>query len=230
MVAAPRQPSVRRALAEIRSRLRKLETRRNVGASTIRGGRLTIVDADGNVVALLGTAESGDTGFFVFRPDGSSSFYAWTSAGGFSAIFDHANHYIVTEDTTSGQGLARPYIPLGPMVSNSAPTDMTMSTVWNTLQIGQMYKQHPGLLVPLVVQSTLGSTGQIRLLDDVGRQIGPTLAVAANEFSVRNDLIGAVEGTHMNPTGLNLQARRTGGTGAIGVRAINVIGIESQLL
>lgn len=234
MVSTPRLPSLGGRLAKLERKIRALEKRKTIGRAslspgdniTVIGGQLRVYDTLGNLIGFLGTTAGGETGFFVQRADGTSSFYAWTSGGGFAAMFDRASNYVVTDDATSGQGLARPYVPLGSFVDNSAPTRSTMSTSWTTLQTLSGYKQHPKITMQVLVQTGTGTTGDVRVVDQNGVQVGATQSIAAAALEYRT-IQGALAGAHMLGVSLNLQARVTSGVGAIGVRGGAAWGVES---
>lgn len=219
-------------IRSLRQRISDLETARSGNAMTVdgqpgivlRGGAITAYDVDDHAVGILGTGPSGATGIEVARPDGTPIFWAVTSAGGFAALFDQVGNYVVTDDSTSGQGLARPFVPFGQFTDNSVPTQGTTSTTFTTLQICPGYKQHPKLVMQVLVYAP--SPGQVRVIDQDGNQLGATVTLAAGAFQYVQ-FLGVLPGAHMLPVSLNVQARLTSGSSPIAVRGVSAIGVES---
>lgn len=125
---------------------------------------------------------------------------------------------LVAPDRVTGHGLARPYIPT-PMI----PTFMgdwpgTQQTAWDARWSQSIYHQHPKILVVAYAGSeTPGTTGEVRMLIG-GRVFGQTTPVTATATSIyeANAIVfgpALWPGEHMTPTTVEIQVRRTGGTG-----------------
>lgn len=142
--------------------------------------------------------------------------------------WDRQGNIVFADDTVSGQGLATPWIPGGGFVDYlAAPTAVTNSATYTSIQIAQYYKQHPNVVVALVIRSDTGTTGNVRLVDENGAAIGAPIAVAAASFFIAQIGPAAVPGTWGLGKNLFIQAQRTGGTGNIGVRGMSAYGVQS---
>lgn len=144
------------------------------------------------------------------------------------ALYDRGQNIIFAEDTDSGQGMARPYLSLGPFVSNDYPSDTTSSGAFETLQSLVGFKQHPKVSMQLLGRADdVDTAGELRVIDQDGHVIGPVQTVAAGGYAYYT--IGPVPlpGIHMQPISLNVQARRTAGTGTIGARGISAWGQQT---
>jgi hypothetical protein len=216
---------VARQFADLQRQITELRAAQTLNAATISGDGLTITDASLNVIGKLGTFANG-TGVALYRPDGTLAFQVFA---GFVGIFDRAGNYVVTDDTTSGQGVARPYVPFGAFADNSAPTQTTQSATFVTVQTLVGYKQHPKITAQILCRSdTAGTTGEARLIDQANNQVGPTITVASAEFAYHTLPASALLGAHLSQVSLNLQIRRTAGTGNIGARGVSAWGVESS--
>lgn len=220
--------------------------------NVVQGGALEVLRADGTPVARIGEIagyvgvkvyyESGQIAFYsgeltdgtvgtvMFRDDGTIAFSITGVPGQpqFAAIRDRAGTAIVTDDTTSGVGIGVPYIPWGPFVSASVPTDTTTSTSFVTLQSALSAKMNPRITMQILGRSSDASTtGEIRVVDEGGVQIGATISVAANAFQYYNIGATTLPGAFKANKSLNIQARVTAGPGTIGVRGIYALGVQS---
>lgn len=142
--------------------------------------------------------------------------------------FDRTGNIVIADDTTSGVGLASPWIPAGAFVDYlAAPTAVTASATYASIQISQYYKQHPKLVVALVVRSDAGTTGNVRIVDELNNVIGTPIAVPAASFFIGQIGPVAMPGGFGDSKNLFIQAQRTAGTGNIGVRGMSAYGIQS---
>lgn len=189
---------------------------------------LKVLDESGNLIGFLGQA-AGGTGLEVHRPDGSLSFLANTSySGGYVGAFDRGGNAVVTDDIDSGQGLARPYIPLAAFVDTSAPTQTTTSSTFVQIATASGYKQHPKVHAWVLVHSSAAdTTGEVQLVDASGTQIGTTATIAASTLTAVEIGPADIAGAHEQLVTIDIQIRRTAGTGTIGARGIALWGVES---
>ena len=145
------------------------------------------------------------------------------------ALWDRAGNVIMGDDTTSGQGLARPYVPIPFYPYPAAPIQTTTSGSFTTLmRAAAAFHQHPRVQVGVLVQSSASTTGEVRLYDSTnGVQVGPTLTIPGGDFS--NYMLGpaALGGNHMDTLDLDVQARRLTGAGTIGVQVTTAYGVQS---
>jgi hypothetical protein len=217
-------PNLERIVKDLQQRVENLERQPALNSATIKGDGLTILDANGNMIGKLGAFANG-TGVALYRNDGSLAFDVFA---GFVGIYDRAGNYIVTDDTTSGQGTARPYIPFGAFADNSAPTQTTQSATFSTVSTLIGYKQHPKITAQILCRSdTAGTTGEARLIDQNGAQVGPTITIPSADFSYHTIPASPLAGSYLAGISLNLQIRRTAGTGNISARGVSAWGVES---
>lgn len=203
------------------------------GGLTLRGGFIRMRNrtdtANGFYFGPLNPALPDGTlqqGWIVRRDDGSTVLFlvdADVSDGQVNQAlnwYDRSGNPVLADDTDSGQGLARPYVPgvLYPARYDDFTTATTAATgEWETLLEAQIPKQQPKLQV--VVRATMdtsGATGEVRVLID-GTPWGSVESVG---FVIGTYGFGGaqpVAGTHMQGLVVQVQGRRTAGTG--GVRA-----------
>lgn len=232
-------------IRQLKKRLAALETAAPLrNASISDGGQLVVKDRDGETLILIGRSDDPELNapdgnpqmlFQLFRSTGEVAlemFDPLPQVDGFQqflAIRDRVGNAIVADDTTSGQGLSRPFIgiPFGEYIQ--APTSTTTSGSFVTMQRATIYKQHPRLLVKLLAQaSAAGTTGEVRLWNSTtGEQIGSTMTVGSGAFIEGFLGPGAVSGAHEDPLDIDVQARRTAGAGTIGTRVLTAWGYPS---
>lgn len=197
----------------------------STGTIVLSGRRRDIPDGSGRV----------QQGFTLARDDGTVAFYvldlgivpghthqqSW-------ALLDRAGNVIVAEDTVSGHGIATPYIPAGFFADITPPTATTTSTLFTAMQWADSYQQHPKLTASVLVLTPAGTTGQIRMTVG-GSQIGSTVTVPSGTNGQLTIPAGAWPGTFVFGQRLTVQleARVTGGTGSIGVRALGLWGVQT---
>lgn len=232
-------------IRKLRDRIKQLETAaplRNAAISD--GGQLIVRGTEGNAIVLLGRYDV--PGYE--KPDGHKQMVVgiWRDTGelafemidaeptidGFQqywALLDRSGNRVVSDDATSGQGLARPYLPAVFYDYPAAPTQTTSSAAFATLQRASGFiKQHPRIQVGVLVLTDAGTTGQVRLWDATnGVQIGSTISVGAGVFQGYNIGPAPISGAHMDGIDLDIQARVLSGPGSIGVQATTAYGIQS---
>lgn len=220
--------------------------------NVVQGGTLNVLQDDGTAVAQIGDI-GGQVAIRLYYPDGSLAFYSGMFPDGrvetvmyrddgstafriggalgqpqFFAGYDRSGNIVLSDDTTSTVGIATPYIPAGAFQSNSAPADTTTSGAFTTLQTAQFSKMNPRIAMQILARASDGATsGEVRVVDEDGVQIGGTITVAAGAFQYYSIGPVPVPGAFKESKSLNLQARVTGGTGSIGVRGIFAEGRQS---
>lgn len=206
--------------------------RRSLYGAAISSGGLEVRTPDGDVVMRAGeTIVGSETAFGVsmFRRDGSvqARFFDTPGGNGYWALFDEAGNITVSEDTTSGQGLARPYLgaPWMPYSEVVTPPIATTSATFVSTHRTHFPLQQPRVRCVLVCKSDAATTGEI-ILTDNAVQIGPTVTVeaAANTYSF---LDATVDGDHMAMKTLDLQVRRTSGAGNVRIAPAWIGGLQS---
>lgn len=235
-------------IEEIRAlqrRVQALETSAPLRSASISdGGRLAIKSRDGVDQIILGrtddpTRKAPDGNpqmvFYVYRSTGEAALTledAAPAVDGFQqylAIWDRAGNIIMGDDTTSGQGLARPYLPVPFYPFLNPPSITTNAATFTTLMRSAAHaKQHPRIKVGVTVYADAGTTGEVRLWDATnGVRIGSALTIPANSWADYNIGPADLGGSHMGTVDLDIQARRTGGAGNIGVQVIGAFAVQS---
>ncbi|MFD6474373.1 hypothetical protein ACFWEH_12845 [Streptomyces anulatus] len=146
-------------------------------------------------------------GCFSYPPSGSEV-QAWT-------FYDRSGTNVLSEDTVSGTGLARPWLPMNPptsMDSSQWPRSTsagfsTIATAWNT-------KWQPRLRVFGVTAAVGTATGEVQLVLN-GSTWGPVWSAGAPiDYT---DTIDAPLGGQFQ---LEVQARRLTGSGSIAAQIL----------
>lgn len=212
------------------------------GGITVKGGFIWLRAADGTSSLYMGGVVPAlpdgtyQPGLILRREDGTVAMALYdptpdpSTPGGFQqflAVYDRAQQIVMSDDTASGQGLARPYIPIP--VTRARYTDMvavTDSAFVNVIETpGTFYKVNARARADIrCTTDTADTTGEVRVLVD-GVQVGATETV---DFAVTTKYIGpfAVPGDAYTQHSIKVQARRTAGTGAVRLDA-SVWGMQS---
>lgn len=236
-------------------RIENLETARPLEAATVgkggitiaNGGSVRVVAPNGAVIATIGALPasynridgSPQQGVILTREDGTIAMVLADVSPTTNPIKqafqiqDRSANIVIADDTNGGVGVARPYVPVATFEDiSSATVPMTNSAAFADIQWGLASRQHPRVVAQMLVRSDLaGTTGNVRLMDGLGNQVGPTIAVAANTFVVAT--IGPVAwtgGTWSFTEGFPMmvvQAQRTAGTGNIGAKMLGCWGLQS---
>lgn len=217
--------------------------------TSITGGGLTI---RGGFFRMLSKAVNGVTQFYlgpsgavlgdgsvqqilsVRRADGTRVLLLWDAFPAADGTLnqalswiDRGGNIVISDDTDSGQGIARPYLPAAFYRKRYADlTVSTTSTTFETLWEARIYKQQPRLEVGArATMETSGDTGETRVLVN-GVQLGAT---AAQTFLVLAHSFGpaAVAGAHMEALTVQIQGRVTSATGTLRVEPWFVTGQQS---
>lgn len=212
------------------------------GGITIKGGFVWLKAADGSSSIYLGGVTPAlpdgtyQPGLILRREDGTVAMALYDptpdpgTPGGyqqFLAVYDRSQNIVMSDDTYSGQGLARPYVPI-PVTSARyadmvAVTDATFVDVFETP--GMFHKVNARARADIrCTTDASGTTGEVRVLVD-GVQVGITETV---DFVVATKYIGpfVVPGDAYTSHQIKVQARRTAGTGAVRLAAA-VWGVQS---
>ncbi|MGI5247764.1 hypothetical protein [Dactylosporangium sp. CA-139066] len=198
-------------IRRLESQLRELRGARPLESASIRRGALAVLDTDGRVIARLGNRGDGFRGVIQY---------------------DRAGNYVASDDVYAGQGIARPYVPLT-LGELSAPAATTTSATMVDLAAGSAIVQHAGLYLHLLVRTSDGTTAGEARLTVGGTQVGATLTIAAGanaEAVIGPAAVGGAGGAYGSIQRIAVQARRTAGSGTIGVRALSLLGVDSSWL
>ncbi|KXK63346.1 hypothetical protein AWW66_03265 [Micromonospora rosaria] len=197
------------------------------------GGSMRIIDRDGSVLGRIGDLGDGIRGTWIGRANGEPAIGAYgTGVGddvGFAGLYDRSGQYVVTDDASSGRGLARPYIPIQ-VGEVTPPTATTTSSTFESLAEGMASLQHPCLVVYGLALAGAGTAGEVRVWLDHPGPVGPvtTIPTAAYTFFTIGPFALPSSGEYGTLRNIQIQARRTAGTGTLGVRVLSVLGLESS--
>jgi hypothetical protein len=148
------------------------------GEFTINGGVLRMTDASGNVGLLYFGPDadgSGQTWQFSF-PNGDGAFGLFGSSGrGYWAGKDHGNNILISNDSASGAGLAKPYlnIPMYPSSGTSVGTGgpfwpQFTNTSYQEVMHGITTLWHPRIRVGVATNTSSGTVDwQLQVDGDV---------------------------------------------------------------
>lgn len=220
--------------------LRNASITGGAGLSIRDGGALSLVARDGTVLSYIGPVlpdlpdGSPQPGWIVRRAGGAVAlalFDAFPAADGTldQAVnwFDRNGVVVLADDTDSGHGLAKPYVPVP--VTRARYTDMPAVTDAGFVDVlstpGVFHKVNARARVDIRCTTDVsGTTGEVRVLvDDV--QVGDTQPVG---FVVETKYVGpfVMPGDAYSTHRIRVQARRTAGTGAVRLDAA-VWGVQS---
>jgi hypothetical protein len=232
-VATTNQPeNILSRIRDLEKQIKELRARTLAGA-VISHGALEVRDpTDGHVIMRTGVWDYGGgpvPGFAIFRNDGSTAFWSFdTGAGnGYLTIYDEQQNEVIRPDTVAGQGLATPYItdPATPWSRVTTPPETTTSGTFVALWRLHRVKQHPRIRVQMVVKNGADTAGEIRLTV-AGNVVSLVLTPPAGTYAYMS-LYGTIPGAHWADVHVDVEARRTAGTGSVGVEVVNVQGVGS---
>lgn len=213
----------------LEKRIAELERGRTLTGATVSRGTLDVRDDDGNRILSAGEVVTGGYGLALYRHNGTVQFRAYDTptGGGYAAIFDEQGSVLFSDDTVSGQGIARPYLglPFVPWSQVLTPPELTTSGTFATLHRVHGRKQQPRIEVMVVVKLDAGTTGEIQMAQGASVIYGPTALTDGQYAYLR--LTGAVTGGHMSDLQVDVQARRVGGAGNVRVLVTHAIGVQS---
>lgn len=211
-------------LRDILARLRKLETAPRLTSASIRGGVLRVYNRLGGTALFMGQTTQ-DCEFILRREDTSVAFAVYNGGGGvgadqFVAMFDRNGNIICSDDTTSGVGHARPWIPI-PMTPtlNFSTADSTNSTSYTDMVWLTFYKQQPKADVLVWVATDASTSGSVQLWDiDNGVQVGAPVAIGTNVSYIPAEWVAAVSGNYGDRRSFSVRGKvNAGSTGSIRV-------------
>lgn len=242
--------SLSRKIAALERQFRERNAARRLEAATVGGGGLTVAEGGRFTMQTPSGVRMVDVGqisgptwnhldgspqqaIHLRREDGSMamSIRAQPSVQGVDTqawtYWDRSGNPILAEDTTSGVGLALPYLPLAPWAP-ARYTDWlsTTSSTFEDIHRATIYKMQPWASVTVGHTTDVsGTTGQIQLTIGGTAYGSPTSvafqisAVTVGPFQLPGDFRSQVE--------LRIQARRTAGTGNVRCHVLASSGLQS---
>jgi hypothetical protein len=241
--AAQSNGDVMRRLAELEAEVRQLRAERRLEAATIGAGGLTIRDsggvdvrggtvrffsADGQLRIYLGPFTypgfPTGTGFQFFRDTNKlvMSLEGANPQNQFWAIRSENGSIIFSDDAASGKGMATPWLAhsMGPSVNADTIPQIPGTTqgVFSGVMEASVPLTHPKIRLLALVASSDGATaGEGRWIVD-GTVVGSTVVVPAGGaqfISQTVDVPGWADRAQHDEVSVQVQARRTAGTGRV---------------
>lgn len=217
----------------------------NDGAVRILGsGGLSLISGDGvevfSVKGWTGAYNEPDGEpqpmIIMRRADGSTAFLLGdplpTIDGyqQFWALYDRNGSIIFGDDTTSGRGLARPYLSFNILDENGSDyVTLASTTAFATAHTVAGYIQNPRMSIPVIGTATAGGPGEIQIIyTGTGEVVaGPTaIPVSSSVSPFYNFLVPDAAGLFTYQT-FEVQTRRVSGTGNIQSRVWSAHGMQS---
>lgn len=233
----PMPPDLIRSQLSISNRLSTMETSPRAPQTTVNetgGNSFKFVASNGTEVVKFGDLGVGIGTGWSFRRPNNNSLAFWLGGNvltsNFWALNDNANNIIISDDASSGEGLARPYVPYSTVkfsdYSNASVTTASTSFVPAYLVLGK--KQHPRISVQYIISTPVGVSAEVQLADTSSNTIiigGPT-AFGSNTYAV-SSFTTALDGNHLDEIKVDLQFRVSGGAGTIGILLTYAYGVQS---
>ncbi|MEU4595471.1 hypothetical protein, partial [Micromonospora aurantiaca (nom. illeg.)] len=154
-------------------------------------------------------------GLVAFRTTADGGTAAMSLFGGIFAVWDRQGNIVMSTDEASGQGIARPWLPVTWAGSDYAQWPGTTSAAFDSLVETLLPRQQPRLFARIRHTTDVsGTTGELRLMCN-GTQLGATVNVA---FLISTTEIGPLTlpaGGFGEVLSLTVDGRRTAGTGTV---------------
>lgn len=213
------------------------------GGLTIKGGFLRLVSAvvGGTDTFYVGPVSpnlpdgSYQPGVIIRRNDGTVAMMLWDplpdSGDGykqFLATYDRGQRIVFSDDTSSGEGHARPWIPLPiPQSTDVSKWPTTSATSWGTLAESFAVFQQPKVFWNATAIADAGTTAQVRLSINNGAILGPVHTVTGGTTTFMQDTITLPAGFYGSTWAVDVQAQVTGGAGAVHVQTWELYGQQT---
>jgi hypothetical protein len=213
------------------------------GVAVTQGGSVRVVDIDGTVIAIIGALPSPEydrldgtpqPGMALYREDGSLAVLLGDGSPTllpYKQAFqlkDRAGNTVISDDTNSGTGLARPHVPASAMRdSNVATWPATTAVAWTSIADCYMEVQNPRLQWAINIQADAATTGEYKLSVN-GTQVGTTQTVTAGIafWSPLSEAMPA--GVDLGDiVTISLQAQVTAGVGTVRATCRWMTGMQS---
>ncbi len=201
--------------------------------SVLSRGSMEVQTDSGQVLQRIGAIPWAGTtvqGIAAYRANGTIANIVWDTptGGGYWAWFAEVGEIVVSDDTVSGQGLARPYLQHTVMRYSEVLTPPAATTLGTFERLYRIHGHHqqPYLRAYLITQSDAGTTGEVQLaVNGVAITTTPTAIPAAdNSYRIVDALL---PGDHMSIIAVDVEARRTAGAGGVRVAVAVASGRQS---
>lgn len=219
-------------LKKAEARIAALERARPVAGAAVSQGSLDVRAEDGTTIMRIGAFPYfSQTAYGVeFRRQTGAiqaRFFDTPGGDGYGALFDTQGNVLFSDDTVSNQGIALPYLAYRamPYAEVVTPPQSTVSATFEKLHRIHAQKAQPWIRTYLRVTTTADTTAQIVLTQD-GVQISNILDIPISAATY-HWLDAPVDGGYMAPLMVDVEARRTAGTGAVRVGVAIATGRQS---
>ncbi len=214
-------------------RIAALERGRPMAGAAISQGNLDVRTPDGESIMRAGEIPYGDQtayGVEIRRRSGGlqARFFDTDSGDGYAAIFDEQGSTIFSEDTSSGFGIATPYLQVAAMPYSSvlSPPQSTTSGTFTPLHRIHFQLQQPWLRAYLICQTDAATGGEVQLaIGGVAITDSPTPLGASSSGYVTID--ARIEDSQRSFQHVDVEARRSSGAGAVRVAVAFASGKQS---
>lgn len=242
------QPSFQRRIDALEARIRKLENEKRVSNAAITQNGLEVVDpSNDQVIARFGklsdnllkddgvTPQYGielyrDTGELAFKmsdpdPEASNGYHQ------FAAMYDRSGVIVMSDDASTGYGLATPWIPIPDWI----PTDTsqwpgTTATAFTDMWQTAYVVQHPFVNMGLYTSTPAGATSEWKLVatvDGTDTQLGDTQSADAGiVFTSINAQVP--ESMYKHSPILKVKVRLASGSGTLRAAPFFGYGMQTQ--
>jgi hypothetical protein len=170
-------------------------------------------------------------GIIMRRPDASllfSSYAEIDTGNGFTAIYDKSGNIIISDDSVSEVGLARPWIPLTFADTTeiaTPPAGRQTSGTTDVVVVSTLTAvQHPVLRMNAYVYVAVGGSTCNYKVKDVGT--GATLLSGTTTGGYVQDEF-AIPGDFSENHQIDVTIRRASGSGAVGITVLSLMGKQS---
>ena len=213
------------------------------GGLTIKGGFLKLLDKiSGTTLFYVGPVNppradgTPQQGWYVYRADGTivlllRDTFPTDSGGALNQAltwFDRKGNVVVSDDTDSGEGHARPWIPLPiPQTTSIASWPSTTATAWGNIAESFGIFQQPKVYWNATAVADAGTTAQVRLSIHGGATVGPVHTVTGGTTAFINDLITLPAGFYGQGWAIDVQAQVTAGTGKVSCQTWELYGRQT---
>ena len=235
-----RRPDLTGQIEDLKRRIKSLETQNRMSAGTIgdiRGNSVQVVDRGGDLIAYVGEFTplqpdgNPQPGLYFNREDGSLAFAIFDPLPlvdgyhQFWSLWDRTGNLIMSEDATSGQGIARPYLPIPWVTVDTTTWPVTTSATMVDMQFTLHSLQHPYVEVWVQAAPDAATVGEYQLVqgsDIIGAPVQITGA-AVQFVSWTVPVVGAF-GLR---TDLHVAFRRVSGAGNVRGLVVGAWGVQS---
>lgn len=196
----------------------------SAGGLLVRGGSVRVVTDDGHDLAYFGRASNG-VDYWILRNRHGQTMVDLIEAPGAPAqvvsVRDSDGQILFSADWTTGSGIGRPWLPMPLYPTASTAMSATSSGAWGVmLSTGFVPKQHSTWGGRLYVGADDGTSGEYRINIDGTTVAGPFPIGSTFQYVPLGPI--PVPGAHGSEHVMELQVRRTAGTGQVYISGMGI--------